>query len=124
MSNYLRRRILSFKYAFRGVQTLFFETPNALIHLILAILAVIMGILFNISQSEWLAIIVVIGLVFAMEAMNTAIETLSDYACKKEIHPAIKKVKDLAATSVLLAAIAALIVGIIVFLPKIIQMFS
>lgn len=123
MDNYLRRRILSFKYAFRGVRTLFSETPNALIHLILAVLAVIMGFLFNISQTEWMAIIIVIGLVFAMEAINTAVETLSDYACNKKRHPAIKKVKDLAAAGVLLAAISALIVGIIVFLPKIIALF-
>lgn len=124
MGNYLKQRILSFKYAFRGIRTLFSETPNALIHLIIAILAVVLGFLLRISPTEWLAVIIVIGAVFAMEAANTAVETLSDYACKKEIHPAIKKVKDLAAAGVLLTAIAALIVGMIVFLPKIIQVFS
>jgi len=56
-----------------------------------AIAAVIMGFLLHISRGEWLAIIIVTGGVFAMEAMNSALEHLSDFTCKQEIHPAIKK---------------------------------
>jgi diacylglycerol kinase len=56
-----------------------------------------------------------------MEAMNTALETLADFACNKQIDPRIAKAKDLAAAGVLMAAIAALAVGIIIFLPKIIH---
>lgn len=123
MDNYFQNRLKSFRYAFRGVKTLFAETPNALIHLIMAVLAIALGVVFAISLSEWLAVIIVIGLVFSMEAINTSIEKLADYACKKEVHPLIKKVKDLAAAGVLLSAIAALIVGFIVFLPKIIALF-
>lgn len=121
MKTYLRKRIKSFVYAFGGIKTLFKKTPNAYIHLIMAVLAVLLGFLFKIAAHEWLAIIVVIGLVFALEAMNTAIETLSDFACEKNMHPSIRAVKDLAAGGVLLAAMAALVVGIVVFLPKIIE---
>lgn len=121
---YIIKRILSFRYAFRGVATLFRETPNIKLQLAAAIAAMIMGFSLHISRGEWLAIIIVTGSVFAMEALNSAVEVLSDYACRQEIHPAIKKVKDLSAAAVLLAAVAALAVGIVIFLPKIIFLFS
>lgn len=122
MSNYVNNRLKSFKYAFQSIVTLFRETPNANIHLVLAILAVLLGFILSISPVEWIAICIVIGLVFALEAVNTALENLSDFACNKEIHPVIKKAKDLGAAAVLLAAIAAFIVGLIVFLPKLISL--
>ena len=122
MSNFFKKRVHSFKYAFQGVATLFRETPNAIIHLIMAILAILLGIFFSISTTEWLAIIIVIGLVFAFEAINTSIETLSDFVCKQR-NEAIKKVNDLVAAGVLVAAIAALATGILIFLPKIIELF-
>ncbi|HOM63376.1 MAG TPA: diacylglycerol kinase family protein [Dysgonamonadaceae bacterium] len=121
MHSYFQKRILSFKYAFRGIKVLVHETPNSRIHTILAIMAITLGFVFRISTTEWIAICIVIGLVFAMEAINTAIETLADYACNKQIDSRIAKAKDLAAAGVLMAAIAALVVGIIVFLPKFFQ---
>ncbi|HRU12696.1 MAG TPA: diacylglycerol kinase family protein [Dysgonamonadaceae bacterium] len=121
MHSYFQKRILSFKYAFRGIKVLMHETPNSRIHTILSIMAITLGFVFRISTTEWIAICIVIGLVFAMEAINTAIETLADYACNKQIDSRIAKAKDLAAAGVLMAAIAALVVGIIVFLPKFFQ---
>ncbi len=123
MNGSYKKRMLSFKYAFQGVATLFRETPNAVIHLILAIAAILMGFLFSISTAEWLAVTVIIGLVLALEAVNTSIETLADLV-SKERNATIKKVKDLAAAGVLLAAMAALAVGVLVFLPKIIELFQ
>lgn len=123
MNGFYKKRMLSFKYAFQGAATLFRETPNAVIHLILAISAILMGFLFSISAAEWLAVTVVIGLVLALEAVNTSIETLADLV-SKERNATIKKVKDLAAAGVLLAAMAALAVGVLVFLPKIIALFQ
>jgi len=122
--SYFKKRIQSFGHAFRGIYTLFSETPNALIQLIAAIVAVILGLVLHISKEEWLAVIIVIGLVLALEAINSALETLADYACNREIHPLIKKGKDLAAAGVLIAALAALAVGVVVFLPKIIETIS
>lgn len=121
---YIKNRILSFRHAFRGTATLFRETPNIRLQMAAAIAAVIMGFLLHISRGEWLAIIIVTGGVFAMEAMNSALEHLSDFTCKQEIHPAIKKVKDISAAAVLLTAVAALAVGLVIFLPKIISLFT
>jgi diacylglycerol kinase len=121
---YIKNRIHSFIYAFEGIKTLFRETPNAVIQLAAAIAAILLGLIFHISTVEWLILILVIGGVVALEAMNSALENLSDYTSKKEIDPTIKKAKDISAAAVLIMAIAALAVGVIIFLPKIIHLFS
>jgi len=122
--SYIKNRILSFRFAFRGITTLFRETPNAVLQLIAAALAVALGVFLHISRGEWLALVIIIGGVLAMEALNSALEVLSDYVCRNEIHPSIGKVKDLTAAAVLIAALASLAVGILIFLPKIILLFS
>ena len=122
MRHFLKQRILSFTYAFQGIRTLFKDTPNSLVHLVLTILAIVLGFMMHVSETEWLAICIVIGLVFALEIVNSAIENLSDYASKKKPSSMIKRVKDLTAAAVLFAALTALAVGIIIFLPKIIDL--
>lgn len=121
---YIKNRILSFKYAFWGIETLFRETPNAMIQLVAAIAAILSGLFFHITNAEWLILILAIGVVLTMETINSALENLSDYASKKEMHPTIRKVKDLSAAAVLIMAIAALAIGLIIFLPRIIHLFS
>ncbi len=121
---YKKNRIHSFIYAFEGIKTLFRETPNAVIHSVAAIAALLLGLIFHISTVEWLVLILLIGGVVAMEAMNSALEHLSDYTSKKETDPTIKKAKDLSAAAVLIMAIAALVAGMIIFLPEIIHLFS
>ncbi|HOO94332.1 MAG TPA: diacylglycerol kinase family protein [Proteiniphilum sp.] len=121
---YIKNRIYSFRYAFRGIGLLFRETPNALIQLGAAIAALLMGLFFHISKVEWLILVLLIGLVVSLEAINSALEHLSDYASKKEIHPTIKKVKDLSAAAVLIMAMAALVVGVAIFLPRIVLLFE
>ena len=122
MVKYIKGRFKSFKYAFKGIQTLSKEELNAQIQAAASIAALIMGYWLRISAMEWIIICTVIGLVFAMEAINTAIENLADHACNKEIHPTIKKIKDLSAAAVLLTAIIALIAGLIIFLPKLLTL--
>ncbi len=121
IANYIKRRLYSFKHAFNGIKILFSEEPNSQIHGVLAIVALLMGYFLRISAMEWIALCVVIGLVFAMEAANSAIENLSDFACNKNIEESIKKTKDLSAAAVLFSAIAALITGLIIFLPKLLS---
>ncbi|GEM_PF-1107464 len=123
MVSFLKKLTKSFDYAFQGIASMFKQTPNAWIHLYLTILAVGLGFVFEISRGEWLAIIIVIGLVFSLEAINTALENLADYACDKKIHPLIKSAKDIAAGGVLLAAFSAFAVGLVVFLKRIIELF-
>jgi diacylglycerol kinase (ATP) len=110
-------RFKSFKHAFNGIRLFFVEGHNARIHLLAAILVVVMSFYFNISLLEWLAIIFAIAIVWMAEMINTAIETLSDVV-SPAYHPKIKIVKDIAAGAVLVAAVAAVIVGLLIFIPK------
>jgi diacylglycerol kinase len=113
----LSKRIKSFKYAFKGIATLFKTEPNARIHLLATIVVVTAGFFFSISSIQWIAIVLCIGLVLAAEAFNTAIEFLTDLT-SPDHHPLAGKAKDVAAAGVLLSAITAIIVGLFIFLPE------
>ena len=112
---FLSREIESFACAFRGITALLKSEVHARIHLAATVVAVVLGWWFEITRGEWLAVILAIGLVWVAEALNTAIEYVADLAHPDE-HPEVKKLKDLAAAAVLFASIAALVVGLIVFL--------
>lgn len=114
----IRKRIKSFSFAFNGLKILITEEHNSRIHLVAAICVVIASIVFKVSALEWIAVIVAIGFVFALEIVNSAIESMADFV-SPEKNEKIKKIKDLSAAGVLISAITALIIGIIVFLPKI-----
>jgi Diacylglycerol kinase len=88
------------------------------IHFIIAILVIVAGFTFSISPYEWIACLLCIGLVFGMEMMNTAIESVVDLASPK-LHPLAGKAKDVAAGAVLICAIIAVIIGLIIFVPKV-----
>ena len=111
----------SFKYAFDGLKTLWTEEHNARIHLFAAIFAIAAGFYFSISTSEWIIMVLCIGLVFTVEAINSSIENLADHQTTA-IDPRIKKAKDLAAAAVLMMAVVALIVGGIIFIPHLISL--
>jgi len=111
-------RIKSFGYAINGLKIFFKEEHNAKVQLLAAIAVIIAGFVFNISNTEWIAIIFAIGFVIAIEAINSAIENLSDFVSPDK-HEMIKKTKDLSAAGVLVSALTALVIGLIVFMPKI-----
>lgn len=113
----------SFKYAFAGIRSCFVSEPNFRIHTGFAIVALILSVALDISFTEWIAICFCIAFVICMEMLNTAIEKLCDVV-HKEIHPGIKKVKDIAAGAVLVSAFFSLITGAIIFLPKIINLIK
>jgi diacylglycerol kinase len=117
----LSRQAKSFKHAFYGISIFFKEEYNARIHLLAAVLVVIGGIVLKISVTEWVAVILSMGLVLTAEIINTSIENLADFV-QPEKYPQIKKVKDLAAAAVLVTAIAAFIIGLIIFLPKLLAL--
>lgn len=117
----LKSRIVSFKFAFHGLSSLLKNEHNSRIHLLAAILAIAMGISFKITISEWALLIIVIGLVFLTELLNTSLESLSDFV-NPEINEQVKKAKDYAAAAVLVSAIVALIVGGLIFIPKILTL--
>lgn len=112
-----QKRIKSFGYAFNGIRLLFSSQVNARIHLFVALAVVIAGFLYRISSTEWLTIILCISLVIGMEAMNTAVEWLTDLV-SPEYHPLAGKVKDVAAAAVLITVIGAVVAGLIIFIPR------
>jgi Diacylglycerol kinase len=93
---------------------------NAWIHCFAAVCAVVFGFIFDISPMEWVAVTLAMGAVLSAEAFNTAVETLANYVCE-ERKEAIKNTKDLSAAGVLLTVVAAAIVGLVVFIPKIVD---
>lgn len=113
---------IGFSFAWNGIQEVFKTERNFRIHILAALLVVITGFLLKITRYEWLAICLTIAFVLVSEAMNSAIEKTIDYI-SPNIHPAAKQIKDIAAGAVLIAAIVAIIVGIIVFLPRLYHVF-
>ena len=116
----LKKRLKSFVYAFSGFKTLLKEEHNSRIHLIAAVCAVALSIVLQISTYEWIAVIVVIGFVFAMELVNTVVENIADYLTDG-FDARIKKIKDLSTAATLMSAVVALVVGVVIFLPKIVR---
>ena len=121
--SYFRQRIGSFRHAFRGVAELFRATPNARIHLVIAGATLLLGGVLGLAAWEWALVIGCIGTVLAAEAFNSALENLTDLA-SPETHPLAGKAKDLAAAAVLLLAIASVLIGLIIFLPKLIDLLN
>lgn len=109
----------SFGFAWQGLKICFTSETNFRIHVLLGSIAIVLGIVFGMSATEWMAVILCISFVMAMEMLNTAAEKLCDVV-HKGTHPGIKAVKDIAAGGVLIAAAGSLITGLIIFLPKII----
>lgn len=117
----MQQLITSFSYAVTGIRTAFATQPNVRIHLFIALLISILGYFFGLSTEELIEIILLVGLVLVAEMINTAIE----FACNAittETHPEIKKAKDVAAGSVLVVSILAIIIGLIIFIPKILTL--
>lgn len=119
----IKSRIKSFYYAAKGIAALFSREHNAKIHLAAAIAVVLMGFFFHISYYEWMAVVIVIGMVFLAELFNTAIESLGDVVDPNRNFE-IGRVKDLAAGAVLVSAIVALVIGGIVFIPHIVALLE
>ncbi len=117
----IAKRLKSFTYAFNGFKILFKEEHNARIHAAIGILVLMLSIYFGLNINEWMAILFSIGLVFSAEIFNSAIENLCDFV-SPQWNDKIKKVKDLSAAAVLLSAIIAVAIGLIIFIPKWIEL--
>ncbi|WP_342032494.1 diacylglycerol kinase family protein [Mesobacillus boroniphilus] len=113
----------SFKFGFEGIAAAAAKERNVQIHLTISVFVIFMGFVFSINKYEWIAIILAIGGMISMEMMNTAIERTVDMYTK-EYHPLAKQAKDIAAGAVLVFAIASVMIGFIIFLPRIFAWFS
>lgn len=113
----LRARIASFRNAWKGLSVFVRQEHNAWIHLSMTVLVILAGVLFRISTYEWIAVVFAIGLVISAEAINSAIERLADVV-QPNRDERIRDVKDICAGAVLVCAMTAFVIGLIVFLPK------
>lgn len=114
----MKKLINSFKYAICGIGTAMKRERNLKIHIIIMLLVITAGFVFNISTIEWIICIILFGLVISAEMFNTAIEITVDIAMPEKNEKA-KKAKDISAGAVLITAIVSAIIGLIIFVPKI-----
>lgn len=115
----MKKRIQSFKYAYKGIRNLVSSEVNFQIHVTAAALVLAAGFYLEITAGEWLAVLLCFGLVLSAEAFNSAIEELVDLVSPGH-HEKAGRTKDIAAGAVLITAILAAVIGCIVFLPKMI----
>jgi diacylglycerol kinase (ATP) len=114
----LRQRITSFRYALAGIRQFILREHNARIHLAATIAVLIAAWVWKVSRPEAASLTMVIGLVWITEMLNTCLERATDLI-STEKNPEIKFIKDLAAGAVLVASITAVVVGLFIFIPKV-----
>lgn len=118
----VRKVLRSFRFAGQGMVDLFRYENNAKVHLLAAVGVVAVGFWLRLSRVEWAIILTQIGLVWAAEGFNTAIEKLCDFV-SPGLHPQIKAVKDMASGAVMLVALTAAVVGVIVLGGRFIELY-
>ena len=120
--NFLIGRLKSVRFSLQGIWLLITTEASIKVQLVVAVIATIMGFQFNISNTEWLIQTMMIAIVLVAESLNTGIEKLSDFV-QPEYHDKIKVVKDISAGAVGIAAIISLIIGGIIYIPKMALLF-
>jgi diacylglycerol kinase len=113
---YLLQRLRSFKYAFEGIMAFLRSEPHARIHAVATVLVVAAGFYCRLSANQWIAIVLVTGMVWITEMLNTVVEKIMDHL-SPECHPRVKWIKDVAAGAVLISALVAAITGAVIFIP-------
>ena len=117
-TSYFRNRIRSIGYAAKGAWILLKSEASIQVQFAVALVVCAAGWYYHISPMEWIVQLLAIGMVMGLEAINTAIEALSDYV-QPERDSRIGHIKDISAGAVLIGAVAAGIAGLIIYLPKI-----
>jgi len=120
LSKSLNKNIQSYGHALRGLVFVFRSENNIWYHCIAVLVVVLGGLIFQVTKLEWIAIFIVCGTVFTAEIFNTAIEKLLDFIYP-EFHPKVGIIKDVSAAAVLVASLVAVLVSIVIFLPRIIS---
>lgn len=118
----LKKQLRSFRYAWQGIRGCVGREQNLSFHLIVTVAVVTLGFGLGITRGEWVAVCLCIGLVISAELFNTAIERLVDLVSPQR-HPLAGQVKDIAAGAVLVCALAAIAVGLIIFVPYLTRIF-
>ncbi len=115
---FIINRLKSVKYAFLGMLRLIQTEASIQIQLVIAIIVTIAGFYYSISNTEWIMQCFAIGMVMSIEGLNTAVEEIANFIHPNH-HPKIGIIKDVAAGAVFIASIAASIIGLIIYIPKI-----
>ncbi|HEX6595251.1 MAG TPA: diacylglycerol kinase family protein [Bacillota bacterium] len=116
------KRLIGFSFAWNGLREVYKTERNFRLHLVAALFVVVAGWWMRLSRWEWIVILLVISFVLLAEMINSALEKLVDHL-QPDWHPVAKVVKDVAAGAVLIAAITAVIIGCIIFIPKFIYVY-
>lgn len=116
-----KKHSIGFGFAYNGLKEIMRNERNFKIHLCATLLVLLTGIILKLSLIEWSILIIVVGFVLVAELINSAIERIIDYL-KPEIHPAAKVIKDVGAGAVLMAVITSVIIGALIFLPKLMSL--
>lgn len=116
-----RKKGIGLNHALNGLKLVFIREKNFKIHLLALLIVIAFGFYFTLTYIEWAIILLISSLVLVSEILNSVLELTIDYI-KPDIHPTAKKIKDMSAGAVLLAALFAVIIGIIIFLPKLISL--
>ena len=122
LSGKLKKICKSFPFAFQGILSAWKQEINFRVHIFVASLVIIMGFLVSLSAIEWVVILLTIGGMLSFELLNTAVERVVDLVTI-DYHALAKQAKDTAAGAVLVYAIISVIVGIVIFLPKLVKYF-
>jgi diacylglycerol kinase len=111
-----------FKYAFEGLFLVFKRDKNVKFHFLIFLLTIFFSFFFNISKIEFIIVLICSGIVITLEIINSVIEKISDYV-QKEFDLKIKEIKDMSASFVLVFSIFTFVIGLVIFLPKVIKYF-
>lgn len=118
LSNFITNRLKSIGYAFKGAYLLITTEASLKVQFFICIIVSIAGFYYNLSPVEWILQILTIGTIMALEGINTAIEEMADFVHPDQ-HKKIGLIKDLAAGAIFIIAIAAIIIGFIIYFPKV-----
>jgi diacylglycerol kinase len=110
-------------FALQGIMQFFSRDRNGKIQMVIGITAIILGFTVSLSSFQWLLVLFCIGLVISLEMINSAIERYCDLVTT-DFHPSIKIIKDIAAGAVLVASITSLVIGLIIFIPALVQFLN
>jgi undecaprenol kinase len=119
----IKRFLNSFQYSFQGLTYAYKNEQSMTIHMITSVVVILMGFIFKITATEWILTFVIIGVVMGTELLNTAIEAVVDLV-SPEKHPLAKIAKDTASAAVFIYSMIALVAGLLVFLPYVIDVIS
>jgi diacylglycerol kinase (ATP) len=113
-------RLRSFKFALRGLAVMLRSQHNAWIHAVATLLVIAAGLWLRLSAADWCWIVLAVVSVWTAEALNTAFEFLADVA-SPDFHPTVAKAKDVAAGAVLVTAVGAVVIGLLVLGPRLLE---